>query len=295
MKILVTGAAGMLGRSVMEELGARDAAGVDLPDGDLSRAADVERLFAAHRPDQVIHCAAFTDVDGAETLRDEARAANATATARLAEACDRHGCGLTAVSTDYVFAGDAVEGYREDDPRDPLNFYGQTKAEGEEAVEAMTAPWRIVRTSWLFGHGPRNFVRTIRRLLTERETLTVVNDQRGRPTYAPDLARVLVHLIDGDAVGRFHATNAGTCTWYDLACETARRCGADPARIGPCGTDAYPTPAKRPACSVLLSSRLEEAGCPDRPDWRDAVDRYVAWLDEHEPVDGAGRRAPEDR
>ena len=291
MRILVTGAAGMLGRAVEKALkGRHDAACVDLGDGDLRRGADVARLFDRHRPEWILHCAAYTDVDRAESDRDEAREVNAGATANLAAACDAAVCGLTAVSTDYVFPGDAGAGYGEDDPRDPVNFYGRTKAEAEEAVEAMSAPGQIVRTSWLFGPGPKNFVRTIRSLLNERESLSVVDDQRGCPTYAPDLAEVLVFLAENGTAGRYHATNGGACTWFELARETARLCGHDPARIRPCASDAYPTPARRPASSVLLSSRLEEQGCPPRPTWQDAVARYASWLAIHEPV-----AAPEER
>ena len=274
----------MLGRAAASALqGHHDAACVDLAEGDLTRRADVDRLFARHRPEWVLHCAAYTDVDGAETSRDLAHAVNAGATENLAAACDAAGCGLTALSTDYVFAGDALDGYFEDDPRHPLNAYGASKAAGEQAVEAMTAPWQIVRTSWLFGAGPRNFVRTIRRLLAERETLTVVDDQRGCPTYATDLAAVLMFLAENGRPGRYHATNEGVCTWFEFAGEVARLCGHDPGRIRPCGSDAYPTPARRPACSVLRSTRLEELGCPARPHWRDAAARYMAWLAVHEP------------
>ncbi len=284
MRILVTGAKGMLGRAVATTLqGHHDAVCVDLAEGDLRRADDVARLFDRHRPEWVLHCAAYTDVDGAESARDLAHAVNADATANLAGACDEAGCGLTSVSTDYVFPGDAPDGYHEDDPRRPVNAYGQSKAAGEVAVEAMTAPWQIVRTSWLFGPGPKNFVRTIRRLLAEREILNVVDDQRGSPTYAPDLAAVLAFLAEDGSSGRFHATNAGVCSWYDFAREVARLSGHDPERVQPCRSDAFPTPAKRPACSVLMSSRLEDLGCPPRPHWQDAAARYVAWLDIHEP------------
>lgn len=276
MRILITGAAGMLGRAVVAACApTHDAVGVDLPDGDLTSPADVDALLAAHAPDWVIHCAAYTDVDGAETARELARRVNAEATALLADRCAGRGAGLTAVSTDYVFAGDAADGYDEDDPRAPVNHYGATKAAAEEAVEASAVRGQIVRTSWLFGPGPKNFVRTIRRLLRERDELRVVDDQRGCPTYAPDLARVLEFLARHGRPGRFHATNAGVCTWYEFAREIARREGRDPACIRPCPSSAYPTPARRPACSVLRSRALEAAGCPPRPHWHDALDRYL--------------------
>lgn len=290
MKVLVTGSAGMLGRAVVAVLGAaHETVGVDLPDGDLTRPGEVDALFAAHRPAWVIHTAAYTDVDGAESDAARAAAVNAGATATLAAACDAAGAGLSYVSTDYVFDGTSPDGYAEDALRRPLSVYGRTKAAGETAVEAMRGPWQIVRTSWLFGPGPRNFVLTIRRLLGERDTLKVVDDQTGSPTYAPDLARVLAYLADGRPAGVFHAANAGVCTWFEFAREIARLSGADPERIGPCGTADFPTPARRPACSVLLSRALEAAGCPPRPPWQDALARYIAVLDREHPSERSDR------
>jgi dTDP-4-dehydrorhamnose reductase len=268
----------MLGRSVVERFGGA-ATGVDLADGDLTDPAAVEALFTAHAPSWVIHCAAYTDVDGAESDRERARAVNADATGHLAYACQLSNTGLTYVSTDYVFAGDATAGYDEDDPRDPVNHYGATKAGGEKVVETLTGAWQIVRTSWLFGAGGRNFVTTLRRLLREKPRVRVVDDQRGCPTYAADLAEVLHCLVTHRAEGRFHVTNAEPCTWYDFARAIAECSGEDPDRIEPCATDAFPTPARRPACSILRSRRLAAAGCAAAPPWRDALRRYVDLLD----------------
>lgn len=286
MKVLVTGCAGMLGRTVMRRLSSRlDLVGVDLPDADLSRPDDVARLLDAFAGDWVLHCAAWTDVDGAESRREEAFAANTTATRNLAAACEEHGTGLTFISTDYVFAGegsggDPRQGYREDDRRDPLNYYGLTKARAEEAVEAMSVPWQIVRTSWLFGDGRVNFPKTIRRLLAEGRDLRVVQDQEGCPTGADDLADLLGWLVSSRARGIFHGTNAGRCTWFDVAREVARLVGADPQRITPCGSEEYPTAARRPRVSVLASHRLEEAGCSPRAPWQEALARYIQLLEE---------------
>lgn len=283
MRVLVTGSEGMLGRAAVDALAAEhEVAGVDLPDGDLTVAADVDDLFRLHRPAWIVHTAAYTDVDGAETDRDRAAAVNGAATAALAAASDAAGAGLTYISTDYVFDGETDGEYAEDAPRNPVNAYGATKAEGEAAVESMSGPWQIVRTSWLFGPGPHNFVLTIRRLLAERETLQVVDDQRGRPTYAPDLARVLAHLLRTRPAGVFHATNAGACTWFDFAREVARLKGDDPDRVRPCGSEAYPTPARRPRRSILASRNLEASGCAPRPPWQDALARYTTWLEAQE-------------
>jgi dTDP-4-dehydrorhamnose reductase len=288
MRILVTGSRGQLGLACLDACQAAGltAVGVDLPDGDLTRPETSPRLLAEYRPDRVIHTAAYTAVDRAESERDQALAANAAATAHLAAACAEHGSALTYVSTDYVFAGDDPVGYAEDAPLAPVNWYGETKARGEAAVQAQAASgqlsrplsWQIVRTSWLFGHGPANFVRTIRRRLQEGASLRVVSDQRGCPTYAPDLAVLLVELALIDAEGIFHGTNTGVCTWYEFAREIARLEAHPPARIAPCTTADYPTAARRPACSILCDTRLTALGVTPRPTWQDALARYLIWL-----------------
>ncbi|MDY0108689.1 MAG: dTDP-4-dehydrorhamnose reductase [Candidatus Krumholzibacteria bacterium] len=284
MRILVTGARGQLGRACLEVLTAAgfDTVGVDLPDSDLTQPGVADRELARHRPDRVIHAAAYTAVDRAETERDLALAVNATATALVAAACRDHGCALTYISTDYVFAGDCAEGYLEDAPPDPLNWYGVTKARGEAAIRQAGGSWQIVRTSWLFGHGPANFVRTVYRRLRRREALNVVADQRGCPTYALDLAELLKDLAVAEGVGIYHGTNSGVCSWYELAQAVAAAGGFDVELVRPCATADYPTAARRPACSVLRDSRLATLGLAPRPAWRDAVTRYVGWLQANE-------------
>ena len=292
MRVLVTGALGMLGRAVVSRLSGESqvfskVVGVDLADGDLTQPEVVEDLIQRHDPQWVIHCAAWTDVDGAETSQEQAMTVNRDATANLVSACGNQGCGLTYISTDYVFNGEGPSenpsniphlGYPENYQRDPVNYYGQTKAAGEQCVEAMNGPWQIVRISWLFGEGPVNFPQTIRRLLGERETLRVVNDQLGCPTFTEDLAGVLTFLVSERHHGIFHVTNAGACTWYEFAQEVARLVGTDPERIVPCPSSEYPTPATRPRFSVLNSSALERVGCPVRPTWQDALGRYLQLL-----------------
>jgi len=286
VRVLVTGASGMLGRAVWAAVAAapgHEARGVDLPDGDLTEPGVAARLLASGRPDWVVHAAAYTDVDRAESERDRALAVNAGATGLLADACVRAGVGLTYVSTDYVFDGADPAGYDEEAARSPLGWYAVTKARGEEAVERAGGRWQIVRTSWLFGPGPRNFVLAVRRLLATRPELRIVDDQTGSPTYAPDLAQVLLFLLEQGGRGIYHATNAGVCTWFAFAREIARRQGDDPERIRPIATAGYPTPARRPACSILRSRRLEALGlppppAPPRPPWPDAVGRYLGLL-----------------
>jgi dTDP-4-dehydrorhamnose reductase len=216
-------------------------------------------------------------VDRAETERELAMQVNAGATANIAAGCAAQSAGLTYLSTDYVFPGTAP-GYDEDAPRDPVNHYGLSKARGEEAVASRVPRWQILRTSWLFGPGPRNFVLTIRRLLSERQELQVVDDQIGCPTYAPDLAELLVWLVNTGQSGYYHGTNRGNCTWFTFAREIARLSGADPERIAPCTSREFPTPARRPACSILRSRNLERLGYPARPTWQDALARYVRLL-----------------
>ncbi len=300
MKVLVTGCEGMLGRAVMALLGTDpqpiaadlvgcdpvrfDPVGIDLADGDLTDPAAVTSLVDQHQPAWALHCAAWTDVDGAESAREAALAANVLATGHLADECQRRNLGLTLISTDYVFNGQSAVGYGEDEQREPVNHYGLTKARAEEHLTRLSTPWQIVRTSWLFGDGKVNFIKTMRRLLGERETLRVVNDQTGCPTYVDDLAVVLAFLLRGRHTGVFHATNAGMTTWFELAREVARCLGTDPERISACGSAEYPTLAVRPTNSVLLSSRLEAFGCPARPSWQDAVARYVDRLENGDVV-----------
>ena len=278
----------MLGRAVMRHLaGDHVLTGVDLEDGDLTDPQAVKKILTTADCDWVVHCAAWTDVDEAESAKEKAMEVNAGATENLVHQCSPQGVGLCYISTDYVFDGTAGanrDGFAEDDLRQPVNHYGLTKARGEEIVAASTAPWQILRTSWLFGDGPVNFVKTIRRLLKTNQRLRVVDDQHGCPTYAEDLAEIIGFLVSGRHRGIFHGTNSGATTWYGLARQVAIEFGADPDRIDPCPSSEYPTPAVRPACSVLHSNRLEQEGCPDRPDWRDAVGRYVRFLDSGQAV-----------
>ncbi|MFI1920915.1 MULTISPECIES: dTDP-4-dehydrorhamnose reductase [unclassified Streptomyces] len=277
MRWLVTGAGGMLGRDTVEELARRgeDVTGLDRTGLDITRPGSVARAFAAHRPDLVVNCAAYTAVDDAET--DEARAllVNGEGPRLLAAACAAHGARLVHVSTDYVFDGAARAPYREDGPPSPRTAYGRTKLAGERAVRAVLPDAGvIVRTAWLYGVHGRSFVRTMLELEARRDTVDVVDDQRGQPTWSADVAARIADLgpkAGRGATGVFHATAAGEATWYDLAREVFRALGADPDRVRPTTGDAFPRPAPRPAYSVLAHGRWREVGLSPPRDWRTAL------------------------
>jgi dTDP-4-dehydrorhamnose reductase len=221
----------------------------------------------------VLNCAAYTAVDQAETDEETAYAVNAAGPAVLATACAAHDVRLVHVSTDYVFAGDATTPYEVDDPTGPRTAYGRTKLAGEEAVLSLhPSGSHVVRTAWLYGGAGPHFVRTMARLERQRETVTVVDDQVGSPTWAADLAHALLALVRSDvAPGTYHATNQGAVSWHGLAQAVFEELGADPARVLPTDTAGFPRPAPRPAYSVLSGSAWEQRGLPPLRGWRDAL------------------------
>ncbi|MEU1850088.1 dTDP-4-dehydrorhamnose reductase [Streptomyces sp. NPDC019990] len=276
---LVTGAGGMLGQDVLAALAAagEPSVALDRTALDLTDADAVERALERHRPAVVVNCAAWTAVDDAETREDEALRINGDGPARLAAACARTGAVLLHVSTDYVFAGDATAPYAEDALTAPRSAYGRTKLAGEQAV-LRTLPERgyVVRTAWLYGTGGPNFVRTMIRLAGERETLDVVDDQRGQPTWSADLAGLLLDLgraaLAGTApAGAYHGTSSGETTWHGFTREIFRLLGTDPDRVRPTTSAAFTRPAPRPAYSVLGHERLRVAGIGPLRDWREAL------------------------
>lgn len=277
-EIVVFGAAGMLGSDLMEELRARNlsARGFDLPDGDITDAAVCKALIDGTRPRTVINCAAFTDVNGAESHGDEAMRINALGAGNVARACATVQARCVYVSTDYVFDGTKDSPYLETDEPNPVSVYGRSKWQGERETAAATPNHAIVRTSWLFGLRGKCFPATILAAARAGKPLRVVNDQRGAPTYTRDLARALADVALISQTGIFHATNAGNCTWFEFAREILRRAGVTPASLEPCRADEYPTPARRPANSCLANVRLAAAGVPPLPTWPDALERYLA-------------------
>jgi dTDP-4-dehydrorhamnose reductase len=274
-KLLVTGAGGMLGQAVAAA--AEKSSDQTLTLGrdklDITDAAAVTAAIDQFEPDAVINCAAWTDVDGAETEEAAATEINGAGAANLAASCEASGGRLIHVSTDYVFDGAATEPYLESDPVSPQSAYGRSKLAGEQAIEACGGDYAIVRTAWLFGAGGSNFVGTMLRLGDEREQIEVVTDQIGCPTWTGHLATALVTCAAADGTGIFHAVGGGRCSWFDLASETISLAGLD-CKVQPTTTESFPRPAPRPAFSVLGSERGGAAIV--LPDWHEGLRGYLA-------------------
>ncbi|CRK51418.1 dTDP-4-dehydrorhamnose reductase [Rhodococcus sp. RD6.2] len=278
INILVTGAGGQLGGNLLR----RDVPGVSirgLTSSDLD-ITDADAVRDAVRPgDVVLNCAAYTAVDAAETDEEAAAAVNATGPRILAEASARVGARLVHVSTDYVFPGDASTPYEVDDATGPRTAYGRTKLAGERAVLAADPTAVVVRTAWVYTGTGSDFVATMLRLQRERDTVSVVDDQVGSPTFAGDLAVGLLELAMRPQIrGVLHATNAGRATWFELARAVFAGVGADPERVRPCTTADFPRPAPRPAYSVLSSAAWERAGLTPLRPWPDALADALAAL-----------------
>jgi len=276
MRVLVTGANGQLGTELVDLYGARagdEVLGVDLPDLDITAPDSVASSFSSFAPDVVINCAAWTAVDAAEENEDSALIVNGDGPRVLAQACRDAGAWLVQVSTDYVFSGDATSPYAEGATPGPQSAYGRTKLAGELAVqEELPDAHYIVRTAWLYGHEGNNFVKTMLRLESERETIDVVDDQIGQPTYATDLAAQIALLLDArPAAGIFHGTNSGQVSWHGFTQEIFRLIGADPARVHAVTSEQFVRPAPRPAYSVLGHQRWADEGMPAMRDWREAI------------------------
>jgi dTDP-4-dehydrorhamnose reductase len=273
VKVLITGAAGMLGQDVRKvaELGGHEAIALDRAALDVTDAGAVERLFAELRPDVAINCAAWTDVDGAESAEQDALRLNADAARNVAAGAASVGASVVIPSTDYVFDGTAEWPYVESDQTNPLSAYGRTKLVGEIEAAAANPRSFVVRTSWLFGTGGRNFVDTMLGL-AKRGEVRVVHDQFGSPTYTAHLADGLLRLATTEDYGTHHMTADGHCSWYEFAREIFARAGVD-CEVIPVTTDEFPRPAPRPGYSVLAS----EWPRPIRlPDWRDGLRSYLA-------------------
>lgn len=287
MKTIIFGAKGMLGKDLAGVFSDWKPRLLDKDDIDIRDTDAVFGLIGRMRPDVVINAAAYTDVDGCETNREFAMSVNGEASGYLAAAAKETGAIFIHYSTDYVFHGDQKEGYSEDDePGNPLNFYGETKLAAEKIIKEVAGNYYIIRTSWLFGLNGKNFVETILRKASkfggqtprggsDPHLLRVVNDQRGKPTYTVDLAKRTREIIEADyAPGIYHVTNEPATTWHDFAKEIlgglTPQAGSDPAWLIPCASSEFPRPAKRPEYSILVNTKL-----PPMRIWKDAVGEYL--------------------
>lgn len=279
--ILITGCKGQLGSELVQLAPAYpvfDFIFTDKEELDITTAGEVNAFFNKQEIAYCINAAAYTAVDKAESDKEIALAVNETAVANLASACRQHGSRLLHVSTDYVFDGTATTPYTEQDKVNPVNFYGETKLKGEEA--ALKNPDAIiVRTSWVYSRFGNNFVKTMLRLMNERESISVVSDQVGSPTYAADLAKALVDIVSvlnaktSKAGGVYHYSNDGVISWYDFAVAIAELSGSK-CKVVPIPTSAYPTPAKRPAYSVLSKAKIVRAFGVAVPHWKESLEQF---------------------
>lgn len=276
MKVLVTGYAGQLGWDTVRQLQARgiECRGVDMQDFDLTDGQAVKDYIQVYRPSAIVHCAAYTNVDKAESQPEICAAINGMGTVNLVRAALSVGAKVVFISTDYVFSGVGDQPWKIDDSYGPLNVYGMSKVQGEDAVRSLMTRYFILRTSWVFGKNGSNFVRTMLRLGQEKKEIRVVSDQIGSPTYTRDLARVICDMLPTEKYGIYHVRNEGFVSWYDFAKMIMEKAGL-PCRVLPVPSSEYPTPAKRPLNSRLDGSRLVECGFEPMPSVESALDRYL--------------------
>lgn len=276
MRVVVTGAGGMLGTALLPVLAAagHEAVGLDRRQADVANLDEVRGALGLARPQWVVHLAALTRVDDCEADAERAHRVNGLGARNVAQAAAELGAPILALSTDYVFPGDAARPYREDDATGPRSAYGASKLAGELGIREVHPRHIIVRTAWLYGRGGTNFVDTLLGRVRAGDPLRVVDDQRGSPTWASDLAPALVRLVAAGRYGTYHCTNSGDCTWHDLAVHVLGRAGivAPVARID---SATLARPARRPAYSVMSNRSYEHTTGHRMPPWQDAVDRYL--------------------
>ena len=288
MRILITGAKGQLGTEILNslkrgetELGQLSKAlknaeikAIDVDELDICDIKAVRNMLKEFKPDAVINCAAMTNVDACEQQQELAMKVNALGPRNLALVCGEIGCKLTQVSTDYVFAGDGATPYAEWDKCDPQSIYGKSKRLGEMYVKEFTNKYFIFRTAWLYGYYGNNFVKTIIKLATERDSIMVVDDQRGNPTNCADLAHHILSVIETEEYGVYHCTGEGECSWFDFAEKIVEYKGLA-CKVNPCTTEEFPRPAKRPAYSSLDNLMLKTIGKNKMRDWQSALKMYI--------------------
>ena len=276
MKIIVTGSNGQLGTDVIAQLKKNgiEAIPADLPETDITDSSSIENLIAETKADAVIHCAAFTNVDLAETEKETCRRVNSDGTLNVALACRKNDIKLVYISTDYVFSGEGNTPFETDCKTAPCNYYGETKLMGENTVKENCNKYFIVRISWVFGENGKNFVKTMLRLAESKDEISVVCDQIGSPTYTKDLAVLLCDMVMTEKYGIYHATNEGFCSWAEFAAEIMRLSKSS-TKIIPIPSSEYKSVAVRPSNSRLSKQSLDKNGFSRLPDWRDALERYL--------------------
>jgi dTDP-4-dehydrorhamnose reductase len=273
MRVTLFGASGLLGQELVKELSGEQLTALSSKDADLRDQSRIREVIRDSRPDWILLSAAYTDVDGCESDRDRAFGVNCEGAVHVAQAAGEAGSRLMFLSTDYVFDGTKQSPYEISDARNPASVYGESKARAEERLLKILPEVCIVRTSWLFGHGGKCFPATILKLASSRPDVSVVNDQRGSPTFTRDLASALVQLSRASARGIVHVTNSGNCTWYDFALEIVRMSGMR-TLVKPVTTAEFPRPARRPAYSVLSPDSLHAYNV-HMPAWQDSLQRYL--------------------
>ncbi|SFS60780.1 dTDP-4-dehydrorhamnose reductase [Marininema halotolerans] len=277
MKVWVTGAGGQLGKDMVRILGtSHQTVGFSRLGWDVAQSGISQKLLAMDPPDVVIHCAAFTQVDGSEENQREAFRVNTWGTHQLAQSCRVLGIRLVYISTDYVFSGEKAIGYVESDWPAPINVYGKTKAMGENWVRKRCPNHLILRTAWVYGHGGSNFPKGIMQRAKQGEVVRVVDDQRGSPTYTVHLAEKTKELIESPLTGTFHIAGSGDCTWYEFASEIFRYAGYSPASLVRISSQELDRKAKRPSISILRTERLPEKGVDPLTHWKVGLDDFFA-------------------
>lgn len=288
MKLVITGSRGQLGNELLSiiksgkaEIGAipsgfdiNDVTAIDIDELDISNLEATREFLTNIKPDAVINCAAFTNVNACETETEIAYKANAEGPRNLAIVCEEIGAKLVHISTDYVFSGDGNKPYVESDPTDPCGAYGKTKEQGEKFVLENCKKAFIMRVAWLYGYVGKNFVKTIITAARNNGAVKIVNDQFGNPTSANDVAYHILKVLKTDNYGIYHCTNNGVCSWYDFAARFVEKAGIN-AVVSPCSTDEYPTPTKRPAYSALNNEMLKATVGDEMRNWQDAIDMYI--------------------
>ena len=273
MRVTIFGATGLLGKALLPQWEKDEVIGLGSSDADIRDATEVRAAIERTQPEWIVNAAAYTDVDGCESNQEEAFAVNCQGAVNIAASAKAGGARLISVSTDYVFDGQNTEPYETTAPRAPRSVYGKSKAQAEEQIVEILPTACIVRTSWLFGVGGKCFPDTILKLAETRPALDVVDDQRGSPTHAPDLAHAIVALCRRSATGIVHVTNTGECSWFEFAREIVSAAGMN-ALIRPTTSDKFVRPAARPKYSVLSSSSREQYGIV-MPHWKDALRNYL--------------------